>query len=488
MVIKVRLSLFFVFVFLFPCVLFSNSVSVVGFADMVEGLIPAVVNISTEHKVGVKSNARGNLFNSIPQGSLFEEFRDLFERLEPFMEEGGTRETRTAVSLGSGFVISKDGLIVTNRHVVTTEGSVVSENITVTFSDNSQLTARIIETDLRTDLAVLKVEAIKDLPYLEFDDSDNARVGDWAIAIGNPFGLGGSVSAGIVSARGRDIDIGTHHAGDFIQTDAAINRGNSGGPLFNTAGKVIGINTSIVSTSGGNIGIGFALPSNAAIPVINKLAKGERFERGWLGVKVQSVTQEIAKSIGQKEPRGALVVEVTDGSPAQKVGVEVGDVITNFNGVKIVRMKDLLKAVSSSEPGSVVDMTVMRNTGDKKKNITLKLNVEKLNEDKKSLSDGIQIKEYKQLGIKVSGLSSVVMGKNIDNPEKGVVILEVTDINESNKVLRKGDVIIKVGSTYIEDLNHFDKVLNEIQNKASSVLFLINRRGENLFVVMQFDK
>ncbi|MBQ4874540.1 MAG: Do family serine endopeptidase [Rickettsiaceae bacterium H1] len=471
----------FIYLVILPVFLFADSVPA-SFADMVENLIPAVVNVSTEQKIPTNRN-RGNIFPNFPQGHLFEEFRDFFDKFSPFMEEDNAE--RNVVSLGSGFVINENGIIVTNRHVITSQDGSIASNITITFNDNSQLKAKVLETDIRTDLAVLRVKPKHKLKYVEFADSDKSKVGDWVIAIGNPFGLGGSVSAGIVSARGRDINLGHQQTSDFIQTDAAINRGNSGGPLFDLSGKVIGINTAIISPSGGNVGIGFALPSNIASPVVERLAAGKQVERGWIGVKVQAVTQEIADSVGQKQPHGALVVEVMENSPAKKAGIEVGDVITRFNGNKIEQMRNLLTLVGKTKTDSVVDITVMRNSGNRWENVSLKLKVEKLEENTKGSALSEITKEYEELGIKVGNLSSDIRAKFKinDKVKKGIIILESRD-----RTLYPGDVIVRVGSSNIENLGQFDEIVMSEKKKNSSLLLLINRHGENVFVGIKFAK
>ena len=479
-----RLFLVLVYLVLLPCSLSSRSVPY-GFADLVKELTPAVVNISTEQKILTTEN-KGNISPNFPQGHLFEEFKHFFDRFSPFFEEENTE--RDIVSLGSGFVIDKDGLIVTNRHVIASQDGNMAKNITITFHDNLQLKAKVLAVDIWTDLAVLKVEPERELKYVKFADSDEARVGDWLIAIGNSFGLGGSVTAGILSARGRDINIGQQQSSDFIQTDAAINRGNSGGPLFNSNGEVVGINTAIISPSGGNIGIGFAIPSNIAVPVIEHLAKGKQVERGWIGVKVQAVTQEISDSIGQKSPHGALVVEVTDGSPAQKAGIEVGDVITDFNGSKIMQMRNLLALVARTKIDSIVDISVMRNSSSKKQNITLKLKIKKLEDAVNNFSPISNTKEYESFGIKVTNLSREIRERyNIKQSVKGILVLDVN--RNYNRVLRPGDIILKIDGNYIENLEQFNEIIeSQHKKKNPSVLLLINRQGDNLFIGMKIAK
>ncbi len=299
-----------------------------GLADLVEELIPAVVNISSEQIIKQENNSRTRV-PSMPGNNFFDDFREFFERFDQFFMDRGPSVNKEVVLLGSGFIIDKGGTIVTNYHVIKN-----AQDITVTMNDNTYFKAEVSGYDAKTDLAVLKIKADKDLPFVAFGDSDKARVGDTVIAIGNPFGLGGSVSTGIISARSRDISIGTMN--EFIQTDAAINRGNSGGPLFDLNGKVIGINTAIYSPSesGGNVGIGFAIPSNLAMSIIDTLKSGKKIKHGWLGVQVQPITKEFAESLGLKDIKGALVASIVKDSPAEKGGIKVGDILLEFDGKK----------------------------------------------------------------------------------------------------------------------------------------------------------
>lgn len=317
-------------------------------------LSPAVVNIATSRQV-----AGGMPFPDVPEGSPLEE---LFDELNPNngQGEGAMREAR---SLGSGFIISADGKIVTNNHVI--EGA---DEISVFLTDGRRLAARLIGADEKTDLAVLQIEGELTLPFVEFGDSDTADVGDWVLAIGNPFGLGGSVSIGIVSARNRDIQSGPYD--QFIQTDAAINQGNSGGPLFDMDGRVIGINTAIIARGGSSLGIGFAVPGNLAKPVIDQLAEFGETRRGWLGVGIQDVTDDIAASIGLPDTKGALVIDVTRSGPADGT-LEEGDIIIDFNGQLVDRMRDLPRIVALTEVGKTVPVTVRRNGAEATFEITL---------------------------------------------------------------------------------------------------------------------
>lgn len=317
----------------------------VSVADIARDLSGAVVNIGTSRRV---PGGRGEPFPEMPNGSPLEDF---FDELNPNNGLGDER-MREARSLGSGFIISADGLVVTNNHVI--EGA---DEILVFMTDGTRHVAELVGADEKTDLAVLRIDAGDDLIFVEFGDSDTAEVGDWVMAIGNPFGLGGSVTLGIVSARNRDINSGPYD--NFIQTDAAINQGNSGGPLFDMDGKVVGINTAIISRSGGGLGIGFAVPGNLAHSVILQLAEFGETRRGWLGVGIQDVSEDIALSLGRDDTQGALVVEVTEAGPSDGVLLD-GDVILEFDGKPIVRMRDLPRVVAETQVGKAVKVRVLR--------------------------------------------------------------------------------------------------------------------------------
>src|SRR3954447_12841275 len=341
-----------------------------SFADLAAQLLPAVVNVSSSQSAQAR-NDRGPEIPGFPPGSPFEQFfRDFLDRNRPGQQgQGQRRGERTpqpqppgdnggpgggrAVSLGSGFIVDTAGYIVTNNHVI--EGA---DEISVTLTDNTTLKAKLVGKDERVDLALLKVDTDHPLKAVPFGDSDTARVGDWVLAIGNPFGLGGSVTAGIVSARGRDIRQGPYD--DFIQTDAAINRGNSGGPLFNMDGQVIGINTAIYSPSGGSVGIGFSVPANLAKSVVAQLKDFGHPRRGWLGVRIQQVTPDIAESLGLHEAQGAMVAGVNDGGPAEKSGIRNGDVILKFNNQDVKEMRTLPRIVAETDIGKSVPVVLWR--------------------------------------------------------------------------------------------------------------------------------
>src|SRR5579885_1769819 len=319
-----------------------------GIADVAEQVIDAVVNISTKQTVDLSSNAMPQL----PPGSPFEEFFEEFFKNRRG-KNGEAPTPRRVNSLGSGFIIDPSGLVVTNNHVIAG-----ADEVNVILNDGSTLKAEVIGRDTKTDLALLRVKPDRPLKAVKFGDSDKLRLGEWVIAIGNPFSLGGTVTAGIVSARNRDIQSGPYD--NYIQTDAAINRGNSGGPLFNLNGEVVGVNTAIISPSGGSIGIGFAVPSKTVVPVIDQLREFKEVRRGWLGVRIQQVSDEIADSLNIKPPRGALVAGIDDKGPAKPAGIEPGDVIVKFDGKDIKEMRDLPRIVADTPVGKDVAVTVIR--------------------------------------------------------------------------------------------------------------------------------
>ena len=326
-----------------------------SFADLAAKLLPAVVNVSSSQTITARTRRGGGgpEMPIFPPGSPFEQFfKDFLNKQRPGQRGGDNdqpKPERRAQSLGSGFIIDASGLVVTNNHVI--EGA---DEISVILQDNTTLKAEVVGRDESGDIALLKVKSDKPLPTVDFGDSSAMRVGDWVLAIGNPFGLGGSVTAGIVSARGRDIHQGQYD--DFIQTDAAINRGNSGGPLFNMDGQVIGINTAIFSPSGGSIGIGFSIPSNMAKNIVAQLKEYGRPRRGWLGVKIQQVTPDIAESLGLKDASGAMIAGVTDGGPADKAKLRNGDVILKFDGQPVKEMHNLPRIVADSSVGKEVPL------------------------------------------------------------------------------------------------------------------------------------
>jgi serine protease Do len=407
-----------------------------SFADLAEKVAPAVVNISTTQTV---HSSRG-MFPELPPGSPFEEFfKDFLERRGGGQDED---QERQAQSLGSGFIIDKTGIVVTNNHVV--DGA---DEIVVKLSNGDEYEATLLGKDKLTDLAVLKIESDKDLPYVEFGDSDAARVGDWVMAIGNPYGLGGSVTVGIVSARSRQIQMGPYD--DFIQTDAAINRGNSGGPLITMAGKVVGINSAIFSPTGGSVGIGFSIPSNQASPIVADLRNSGKVTRGWLGVSLQPMTDETAESLGLDETQGALIANVVDGDPAQKGGIKAGDVILSFDGEDIDDESVLTRVVAATEIGKPVKVVVWRNG--KKKTLSVELvqrkDEELLAQDGSLNKEPAKAEEETVAGMELSALTDDTRGTfNIPDDVNGVLITDIERGSDAaKKGLRPGMVIVQVG-------------------------------------------
>ncbi|MDU3132893.1 MAG: Do family serine endopeptidase, partial [Bradyrhizobium sp.] len=347
-----------------------------GIADVAEKVIDAVVNISTSQTVEAKGGGEGRGANpQVPPGSPFEEFFDDFfknRRGGPGGRGGADNSPRRTNSLGSGFIVDDSGVVVTNNHVIAD-----ADEINVIMNDGTKIKAELVGVDKKTDLAVLKFKPPRPLTVVKFGDSDKLRLGDWVVAIGNPFSLGGTVTAGIVSAKNRDISSGPYDS--YIQTDAAINRGNSGGPLFNLDGEVIGVNTLIISPSGGSIGIGFAVPSKTVAGVVDQLRQFGELRRGWLGVRIQGVTDEIAESLNIKPARGALVAGVDDKGPAKPAGIEPGDVVVKFDGHDIKEPKDLSRIVADTAVGKEVDVIVIR----KGQEQTLKVKLGRLEDNEK---------------------------------------------------------------------------------------------------------
>jgi serine protease Do len=446
---------------------------VASFADLAERLSPAVVNIATAQTVERPEHNGPD----VPKGSPFEDlFRD-------FSENGQPRSPQTVRSLGSGFVISPEGYIVTNNHVIEE-----ADEITVNFTDGSSLIATLVGTDPKVDIALLKVEPTKLLPFVSFGDSDVTRVGDWVLAIGNPFGLGGSVSAGIVSARNRNINAGPYD--DFIQTDAAINRGNSGGPLFNMAGDVVGVNSAIISPSGGSVGIGFSTPANLAKGVIEQLREHGVTRRGWLGVRIQAINDEMAEALGMDKAMGALVADVTAGGPALEGGIEAGDVIIKFDGADVAEMRDLPRMVADTEVDKTVRVVVFR----KGRTQTLKIAIALLEEegnrvaakapDTDSSGPDEQL-ELTELGLMLGTLSADIRSKlAIADDITGVVVTNVAKGGSADeKGVRPGDVIVKVGQEPVGSPAEVDsRVADAVAAGRKSVLFLIQSGGDLRFV------
>jgi len=444
----------------------------VSVADIAEGLQETVVNISTTQTI--EGRDEGPPVRKGPKSSPFEEFFDDF-----FDEEGPDGKPRKVSSLGSGFVIDPSGLIVTNNHVI--EGA---DEIIVNFTDGSKLkVVKILGHDPKTDLALLLVQPTKPLKAVSFGNSSVLRVGDWVMAIGNPFGLGGSLTVGVVSATKRDINAGPYD--DFIQTDAAINRGNSGGPLFNMEGEVIGVNTAIISPTGGSIGIGFAVPSNTAVRVLNQLKEYGETRRGWLGVHVQNVTDEMAFTLGLEAPKGALVASVTPDGPAASVGIKPRDVILDFGGQTIRSMRDLPRAVAAGTVGMDVPLKVLRNG----EVVDVIVELGRLPKEEK---DGPAPDERQGgselLGLTIEPLTHELRDRfRISGKVEGVVVTGVAPGSPAaKKHIKVGDVIVEVTQ---EAVRQPDEVLARLRAVRKSgrrrVLFLLaDAEGELRFVAV----
>ena len=432
-----------------------------SFADLAEKLMPSVVNISTTQTIKTKSNQFPFQF---PPGSPFEDMFKEFER----------PQERKASSLGSGFVIKKSGIVVTNNHVIANADDIV------VIVNNKEYDAKVLGADPYADVAVLQIESKETFTPVQFGDSDKARVGDWVVAIGNPFGLGGTVTSGIISARNRDINLTRYD--DFIQTDASINQGNSGGPLFNLDGQVIGINTAILSPSGTSSGIGFAIPANAASNIINQLIKFGETKRGWLGVRIQQVTKEIAEVQQLKEPNGALIAGVSEGSPAEKSGIKPGDIILEFDGKKIKTMRNLPKIVANTEVGKNVNVKIWRN----KKLISKQLVLGRLESSKEFLAENKKIKkpkyvEIEKLKISIRDLTSDdIDQRGLDKNLKGVVVTEISSKSPLSFLLTSGDIIVELQSQAIKNTKDLEKVSKNISKSSEKTLLIrfINKRNQ----------
>lgn len=456
-----------------------------SFADLAERLLPSVVNVSTaqQSRGATAQQRRLPEMPQFPPGSPFEDFfREFFDR-----NNRPDAPARRATSLGSGFVIDASGLIVTNNHVVAD-----ADEITVILHDDTSLKAEVVGRDSKTDLALLRVKPAKPLVAVKFGDSDGARVGDWVLAIGNPFGLGGTVTAGILSARQRDINAGPYD--DFIQTDASINRGNSGGPLFNMAGDVIGVNTAIFSPSGGSIGIGFAIPSALARPVIQQLKEFGRTRRGWLGVRIQGVTDEIADTLGLGKARGALVASTNEKGPAAEAGIQPGDIVLTFDGREIPDMRRLPRVVAETPINKRAKVVVWR----KGRELTFDVKVGELDENEEPEQVAAVPKGGDQkpvtaeaLGLSLSGLSADLRQKfSIGEETNGVVVTAVTPNSPAaEKGVRIGDVILEVGQEEVRSPGEIASKVEEARKaNRKSLLLLIDRQGDLRFVALRIDR
>ena len=453
------------FLFLFS-ITFSNSLKAYtdSFADLVENLTPAVVSIASTTMI---TNNSQNQMPQFPEGSPFDEFfKDYFDN-----ERRNSPSQRPMTGLGSGFIIDKEGIIVTNNHVI--EGA---DEITVIMSDQTEFTAELLGRDPKADIAVLKIEPGEtELKDVEWGDSDLMRVGDWSIAIGNPLGLGGTVTAGIISAISRDLR-GSSPYVKFLQTDASINRGNSGGPLFNVEGEVIGINTAIISQTGGSIGLGFAIPSNSAKKIVQQLKEFGRTKRGWLGVQIQPVSKDFAESLGLENEKGAFVSNVNPKGPSKKAGIEDGDVILKFNDTEIIKMTDLPRVVAEADVGSIAKVEIWR----KNKKIVIEVELGELPEQtyvnkKPKINDNqSQEKKIKSLGIVID-----------DTKDSAGVIVTKIDVDEIS--LKKGDIILEVNREAVESSTSFISLVEKYEKTGrSSLLLKIKRDEETSWVTIKF--
>jgi len=442
-------------------------------APLAEKISPSVVNITTTTVIEGRTGPQG----VVPEGSPFEDFfRDFRDR------NGESNRPRRSQALGSGFVISEDGYVVTNNHVI--EGA---DEILIEFFSGEELPAKVIGTDKNTDIALLKVETDEPLPFVKFGDSDTARVGDFVLAMGNPLGQGFSVSSGIVSARGRALS-GTYD--DYIQTDAAINRGNSGGPLFNMDGEVIGVNTAILSPNGGSIGIGFSMASNVVSRTVTQLKEFGETRRGWLGVRIQDVTDDVAEAMGLEQAAGALITDVPDG-PAKEAGLLSGDVIITFDGVDVDDTRALVRQVGNTTVGKAVRVVVFREGGTQTVLVTLGRREEAEGAVPAAMEkDSPDVTEQDILGLTLSVLTDD-MRSELDLPDdmRGLLVMAVDESTQAfEKGLRPGDVITEAGQQKVLSLGDLDDRISEAKDAGrKSLLLLVRRAGEPRFVALGLD-
>jgi len=450
-----------------------------GFSELVKRVMPTVASISTSRQVGGSNTPELPQF---PPGSPFEEFfKEFFDQDRP----NGQQRQRRASSVGSGFIIDAEGYVVTNNHVIAE-----SDQITVTLFDNSEYSATLIGRDPKTDLALLKIESDRPLPHVEWADSNEVEIGDWMVAIGNPFTFGFSVTTGIVSGRGRNIRAGPYD--DFFQVDAAINRGNSGGPSFTLEGKVFGVNTAIFSPSGGNVGIGFAIPSNQARRVIDSIRTTGRVARGWLGVRVQSMTAEIAESLGLEQDVGALVATVTPGGPAAAAAIKEGDVILSFDGQSIDEMRTLPRLVGDAAPSDVVTVEIWR-AGER---LTFDVTLGELRDDELLYETAEQddsaprtVVEIEELGLVLAMIDDELREQfGFDPDVSGLVILEIVEDGPAeNFNLLPGDRVLEINQHEVNSPPELQARVNEAKSAdQKSVLLLIDRAGDQRFVGIRF--
>lgn len=455
----------------------ANSAMPSGFADLVEAVSPAVVSISVDGEQEVRQFGNGQNFQfnfpDLPEDhpfrQFFEQFGDQFGNQRPNQGHGQGPQTRHFQASGSGFVVSADGYVVTNNHVVAD-----AESVTVTFDNGDEHTATIIGIDPRTDLALLKMDDVSDLPYVEFSDTD-VRVGDWVVAVGNPFGLGGTVTAGIVSARGRDINPNSY--GDFIQIDAAVNRGNSGGPAFNVDGEVVGVNTAIFTPNGGNVGIAFAIPANTVQQVITDLMDDGSVTRGFLGVGIQDISPDIAASLGMPEPSGAMVTLPTPDSPAASAGIKSGDVIIAVDDEAIDDALDLSRTISRKDPGTSVKITVWRNG----ESMDFDISLATLQDQQVAETEQQQPAPEQPAAPEPTSVGLVLA----PNPAGDGVLVENIEAESlaADKGFMPGDVILEANQSVISSQADFEDAAVAVQESGrTSILLKVERDGNVRFV------
>jgi len=461
-----------------------------SYADIVAADKPAVVTITTKMKVQDTSDNQQQQFEQqFGSNSPYDQFfRQFFGEQNPFGHlPQQRRPTQTAMALGSGFIVSSDGMIVTNNHVI--DGAT---DIQVTLDDGQQYKGTLVGADAKNDLAVVKIDAGKPLPTLSWGDSDKLRAGDAVLAIGNPFGIGTTVTSGIVSARGRDLHNGPYD--DFIQVDAAINHGNSGGPLVDADGKVVGINTAIYSPNGGNVGVGFAIPSDQAEAVVAKLETGAKIEHGYIGVEIQSVTKDVAEAIGLNKDSGALVAQVIDGSPAAKAGLKSGDVVTALGGKPVTSPKDLSRFVADMAPGDKADITVWRQG----KSLDLSIVAGRGGQEKQASADNgngnggqpsMATQADPALGLGLAGLTPTIRDRfGIDPSVEGVIVTRVADNKPAaDSGIQRGDIIVSINQQPVTSVGDAMKVLKAAEKAGrKSVLLQIERGDTEIFVGVPF--
>ncbi|MGH1577460.1 Do family serine endopeptidase [Planktotalea sp.] len=449
-----------------------------SFADLAEKISPAVVNITTTTTVARNAAPRG----VVPEGSPFEDFFREFQDRNNGGNDGNRNRPRRSSALGSGFVISEDGFVVTNNHVI--EGA---DEIMIEFFEGGELVAKVIGTDPKTDIALLKVEAEAPLAFVNFGDSDISRVGDWVMAMGNPLGQGFSVSAGIVSARNRALS-GSYD--DYLQTDAAINRGNSGGPLFNMDGEVVGVNTAILSPNGGSIGIGFSMASNVVVKVVDQLKEFGETRRGWLGVRIQDVTEDVAEAIGLEKVAGALVTDVPEG-PSAEAGIEAGDVILSFDGKDVTDTRSLVRTVGNTEVGKAVRVVVFRDGKTQTLKVTLGRREEAENAVPASAPKEPEVPEKTDLlGMTVSAITDELREQlDLADSATGLVVQDVLETSKAyEKGLRAGDVITEAGQQKLSDVADLNKQIDAAREAGrKSLLLLVRRSGDPRFVALSLE-